>query len=100
VCRVHLRPAMAPVRASLKPLPVVHAAVHDLITQGRVCTLGALIVDSGIGRNLEAIVTPSPRLRLPKQFPAHSSLAAMLGNVPPLDVAHRFQGIAPVCVRT
>lgn len=70
-------------------LPVMHTAVHNLVAQGLVRTLGSLIIDEGIGSHLAATVNARPVLRLGQQPPAYTALAVILGNVPALDVSHR-----------
>ena len=66
----------------------MHTAVHNLVTQGLVCTLGQLIIDDGIGTHLDAPLTACPVLRLGKQLPAYSAVPVILGYIPALDVAH------------
>jgi hypothetical protein len=78
----------------------MYAAVHDLVTQSLVSALGEVILDQCIGSDLEALVTACPILCFGKKSFAYSALAAILGNVPALDVANRTRGIAAVRVRT
>src|SRR5215468_9128064 len=73
---------------SSESLPVMYTAVHNLVAQGFVCTLGYLILDQGIGSHLDTAVTASPLLRFGQQFPAHTTLAVIFGNVPALNVSH------------
>jgi hypothetical protein len=68
----------------------MYAAVHNLVAQGFVRTLGDLIIDEGIGSDLGTPVIARPVLGLLKQLFAYSSLSVILGNVPSLDVADRF----------
>jgi len=67
----------------------MHTAVYNFVAQGFVCTLGQFISDDGIGSHLEASMIACPVLRFGKQLPAYTALAAILGNIPTLDVAHR-----------
>src|SRR5437899_2211793 len=77
-----------PNHCSSESLPVMHTAVHNLVAQGLVCTLGQFIVDNGIGSHFEAPVTACPILRLRKQLLAYSAVAVILANIPTFDVAH------------
>jgi len=51
----------------------MHTAVHNLVAQGRACTLGQFIIDDGIASHLDAPVTACPVLRLGKQLESTSS---------------------------
>ena len=82
------RLATAGLDRSSESLPVMHTAVHNLVAQGLVRTLGSLIIDEGIGSHLDATANARPVLRLGQQPPAYTALAMILGNVPALDVSH------------
>jgi len=78
----------------------MHTAVHNLVAQGLVCTLGQLILDDDIGSHLNAPVTARPILRIGKQHPAYSAVPVILDNVPALYVANWLRWVAAVRMRT
>lgn len=68
----------------------MHAAVDNFIAQSLVGALRYVIVDERIGSYLDAPVIAGPLFRLANQFLAHSAMAKILRNVPPLDVSGRL----------
>ena len=77
-------------------LSVMYAAVHNLVPQRFVCSLGTLIVDGCIGRHLDAVVLARSLLSLGKQLPPQTLQPVLLDNVPTLNVAHWCRWIAAV----
>src|SRR4051812_23361111 len=59
--------------------PIMHTAVHDLVSQSLVSTLGKEVINERIRSHLDAVVIARPLLRRLNQFAAYSSLAKSLG---------------------
>ena len=72
----------------LELFSVVHTAVDDFETQSFMGPMGEMIVDDGIGSDLDAFVAACPILGFSEQLLAYTAMTVILGNVPTLDVAH------------
>ena len=79
-------------------LPVVHAAVHHLVSQCLVYALGYFIVDPCIRRYLNAALAASPVFGDRQKFSAYPAVPVAFSHVPALDIPHRAHRVAAVCV--
>jgi ABC-type glucose/galactose transport system permease subunit len=66
----------------------MYTTVDDFETQGFMRTMGEMIVDDGVGSDLDAFVAACPILGFSEQLLAYTAMTVILGNVPTLDVAH------------